>query len=130
MVIPFVATKGFMPPIFLAENKRAAIHYAKARAAQVESDENIKRKLPDYMGKYRKGYVVYTFKSVPNRAFLKVDPYSPGEPGQWIYSKPMSAYAHVSKVEESPLIVSRDERIRLEAFALTMGWGERNPFMY
>ena len=110
--IPLIATGRFLPPLSLTEDKRMAIHYAKARAAQIEEQ------YPNAL----KGYVVYTFKSVPNKAFLKKDTYSPRELGQWVYNRKMSVYQHISRAEEFPLNVSREERMRLRAYAVGMGW--------
>ena len=111
-----VGIRGFRAPIYLAEDKRIARHYARAAAAYVEDyaeREGIKL--------LKKGYAIFTFYSLPNRAYLVPDTYATEERGQWIYLRPIRGLQHYT-VRYYPLVASKGERLRLYTFAIGM-WG-------
>jgi hypothetical protein len=106
--------RGFNAPLYLTENKEAAVHYAKAATAYVEgkAKENGARLIKD-------GYAVFTFRSVPNEKELVIDDYSEKEPGQWKYLSPLRGLHHFT-VELNPLIADEIERLYLQCFAIGM----------
>ena len=111
---------GLNSPIYLTEDKRRAIHYAKAAAAYVED------LVKEHKGRLLKeGYAVFTFSSLPNKEYLVRDEYNvEAEPDQWIYQKTIRGLRHFT-VEHYPLIANKEERMRLKSFAIGM-W-MRNP---
>lgn len=103
---------GFELPIYLTENKEAAVHYARAAAAYVEA------KMPDVA----KGYSVFTLQSLPR--LPRPDDYSEGEKGQWVLpatTKTKRLYLNGQHTwEHFDLIADESERLRLQCFAIGM----------
>ena len=112
--ILIVGDNGFKAPIYLTSDKDRAIHYAKAATAYLENHakDNKTKLIAD-------GYAIFTFNSLPNTGELLPDDYSPNEPDQYIYCKPIRGLRHFS-IERYPLEVSPDEHLRLQCFAIGM----------
>jgi len=105
---------GLKSPVYLTADKERAIHYAKAATAYLErhaKDEGCKL--------IAEGYALFTFYSLPNADELSPDDYSPNEPNQFIYRKPIKGLNHFS-VERHPLEVDDSEHLRLQCFAIGM----------
>ena len=110
---------GFKTPLFLTEDKRAAIHYAKAATAYLE------RMAKDAGYKLiSDGFAVFTFHSIPDQSKLVPDPYSDKEPGQWKYLGSIRGLNHFT-VERQALQVDDTQRLALESFAIGMWRGRR-----
>jgi len=105
---------GFNAPVYLTENKEEAIHYAKAATAYLERLARDEGSKP-----IAEGYALFTFQSVPDKSSLTPDDYSPDEPNQWKYLKPIRGLQHFV-VEYYPFIVSEEEHLRLQCFAIGM----------
>lgn len=105
---------GFNAPLYLTENREAAIHYAKAATAYLEAA--VRERGGKLMAE---GYALFTFRNVPNRNYLSLDTYSSMEPGQWKYLKQLSGLRHFT-FESYPLAVSQEEHLRLQCFAIGM----------
>ena len=112
--IMIVGGYGFKAPVYLTADKRAALHYAKAATAYLEkiAEEEGSELIAD-------GYALFTFHSLPNSEELIPDDYSPNEPNQFVYRKPIRGLRHFW-VERFPLEVEPDERLRLVCFAIGM----------
>ena len=108
---------GFNPPLYLTEDKAAAIHYARAATAYLERylEEEAQGNKP-----IKDGFALFTFYSVPDKECLIPDDYNPeAEPNQWKYTKRLKGLSHF-RCEYFPLDVNKDERIRLQCFAIGM----------
>lgn len=115
--IMIVGGCGFNAPLYLTEDKRYAEHYAKAATAYLESMAKEKglKLIAD-------GYAIFTFHSLPNTDYLKVDDYNleaDSEKGQWKYRKNIRGLQHFT-VEYHPLQVDDHEHLRLQCFAIGM----------
>jgi len=110
--------EGFRAPVYLTESKERAEHYAKAAAAYIEHEAKERG-----IKLIKEGYAIITFRSLPNKDFLKPDDYNPeAEPNQWIYLKPIVGYRHFS-VEYHPLEATDEQRLYLRCFAIGMWRG-------
>lgn len=109
---------GFNAPVYLTEKKNDAIHYAKAATAYLEDAAKEKG-----IHLIKEGYALFTFRSVPDITYLKIDDYNPGcELNQWKYLNRIKGLRHF-KVEFHILDVSEGERLRLCCFAIGMWRG-------
>lgn len=112
--ILIVGGEGFKGPVYLTADKERAIHYAKAATAYLE------KLVKDSGGRlFADGYAVFTFTSLPDKDGLCPDDWSPGEPDQFVYHKPIRGLRHFT-VERYPLEADDDEKLRLSCFAIGM----------
>lgn len=123
--------RGFKDYVYVVDDPRVAEHYAQARTV------NVLKYLPKdaylFSKDFRENpkYAVYEFKSIPDKAELVEDDYSPtGEKGQYIIRAPIIRPVHYRKkggqeYVSKPLTKDKTERLMLECFGIGMLQGDK-----
>ena len=113
--IMVVGGNGLNAPVYLTEDKKRSVHYAKAATAYLEN--HAKKNGHKLIAG---GYAIFTLTSVPDKDRLMIDDYNlEAEAGQWKYLKSILGLRHFT-VEYHPLDVSNEEHLRLQCFAIGM----------
>jgi hypothetical protein len=120
---------GFKNYVYVVDDPKVAEHYAQARTV------NVLKYLPKGKGLLSKfhdepKYAVFEFKSIPDKAELADDNYSPDEKGQYIIKAPIIRSVHYRRkggmhYKTTPLTKDKDKRLMLECFGIGMLQGDR-----